>query len=134
MPLLMIKTVGAILQQAVTGGITCCILVNTSGAIITYAGLVEEEEAKTYAAIAANLWNIYSRNSNTIFLKHDDLTRLTAVCEKGTVYVTGIYPYFLCVVSEPQASPGLIKAKMDAIVRYLDPHIRELGEYLDNQG
>ncbi|OZJ04221.1 hypothetical protein BZG36_02968 [Bifiguratus adelaidae] len=137
------KVISQVLAQVTTGTVTAAILMNSSGSLLAFSAATDEE-ATTYAAIAANIWTGYSRAGDTVaekaittnnaYNKHDlvgkgQLNTIIVDCENGTLLITPISHMLLCLVGNPESNLGILIAKLQALRRHLSDPLEKVSEY-----
>lgn len=108
-----------ILGQANTGGVQSTLLVNSHGALVAFSG-IGDTAVKVKATVSNSIWSAYEHGKSNAM--HDDsLNCLIMACDQGLVAVqrVGTSGLLLCMFCESSISHGMLKAKIDALVKYL---------------
>ncbi|KAB7506206.1 Ragulator complex protein LAMTOR2 [Armadillidium nasatum] len=119
------KTLSQILGEANTGGIQSTLLLNSTGALLSYSGK-GEGDGQVIAAIVSNIWSVYEESGQSALLE-DKLNFLLLDCENGRVCVTRVADVLLCLYAEPWVGLGILKTKAEALAQYLDEPIHHIA-------
>ncbi|KAI8379707.1 uncharacterized protein BYT42DRAFT_636404 [Radiomyces spectabilis] len=128
------KVIAQVLRQATHNGVRASLLMTSEGSLLAFAA-DNDKCAKTYAAIAANVWSTYKKQPAIgTSLDNNILATprfLLLQCEEGTVFVTSIGAMLLCLVGEESVDLGLLRAKADALRNHLDEPLQKVASYQD---
>eukprot|EP00009_Paramoeba_aestuarina_P008945 CAMPEP_0201508410 /NCGR_PEP_ID=MMETSP0161_2-20130828/1788_1 /ASSEMBLY_ACC=CAM_ASM_000251 /TAXON_ID=180227 /ORGANISM="Neoparamoeba aestuarina, Strain SoJaBio B1-5/56/2" /LENGTH=121 /DNA_ID=CAMNT_0047903063 /DNA_START=14 /DNA_END=379 /DNA_ORIENTATION=- len=112
--MLKLKVLPRVLEQANTGGLKGTMLVNSEGSILASAG-ENVAENKTISAIAANIWNSFSKSCPP----EDDLQFLLLECEEGSFVATRISSLLLVLYGDNSVGLGMLKIKATKMKEFL---------------
>mmetsp|Transcript_6890 Transcript_6890/g.12648 ORF Transcript_6890/g.12648 Transcript_6890/m.12648 type:complete len:123 (-) Transcript_6890:121-489(-) len=106
------QAVQKILDKETTQGLSATLLFTRSGALLTSAGEVTDENI--ISALVAKMWESYKQvQASTNFILVE--------CEEGILGVCGLGKFLVCVYSNSYQYPlGLLKAKIERLVLKLD--------------
>ncbi|XP_003382796.1 PREDICTED: ragulator complex protein LAMTOR2-like [Amphimedon queenslandica] len=119
------KALTRVLEQANTGGIHCTLLLNQEGSLMAFAGKSEKKEHVT-AAIAANIWMSYDKNSNAT-MEDKPLELIVLQCEDGCVAIKKVANLLLCIYAQKSVGLGLLKVKMETLAGYLKEPLSQIA-------
>ncbi|KAF9331473.1 Ragulator complex protein lamtor2 [Podila minutissima] len=119
------KLISQVLQQATTGGVKATILLNPEGSLLAFAAQ-SDRDARIYAAIASNIWTIYSKHCKADV---GGLSFLMLECEEGKVAITVVSTMILCLVARDDVELGILKAKSEALTRHLEEPLSKVAGY-----
>lgn len=120
------KVLTEVLSQANTGGILAALLVNPEGSLLAFSGYDEDNQCRITAAIATNTWHAYAKSGLAAF-NDSKLHCLLFESENGRVCVCQVSSLLLCLYGKPFVPFGILKAKTEALVRYLEEPISEVA-------
>eukprot|EP01136_Pigoraptor_vietnamica_P042371 Opistho-1_new@16460 len=118
------KVLTEVLRQANTNGVDSTVLLNHEGALLAFAG-DSDKEARVTAAIAFNVWGAYERSGRQAF-DNDQLDFVLVQCDDGKVAITKVAKLLLCIYAKQTVEFGLLKAKAEALVRYLEEPLKQV--------
>eukprot|EP00039_Didymoeca_costata_P019853 m.339177 g.339177 ORF g.339177 m.339177 type:complete len:128 (+) comp18694_c0_seq1:188-571(+) len=118
------KPLKEVLQQAVSGPVTKCLLLKQDGALLSFAG-DSHKEAQVTSAIASNLWNAYHANTGAI--ETGALGEILMDCEEGRMLITKVATVLLCLSADASAGFGMMRAKARALVAYLEEPLMKVS-------
>eukprot|EP01135_Chromosphaera_perkinsii_P005015 Nk52_evm13s310 gene=Nk52_evmTU13s310 len=101
-----------------------CRILNFEGSVLAYAGQLDKE-GKVAAAIASNVWQMYEEGGKTA-LGDDDLEYIIIECENGRICITKVSKLLLCMYSDRSVECGMLKAKAEKLVSYLEPDLETI--------
>jgi predicted regulator of Ras-like GTPase activity (Roadblock/LC7/MglB family) len=119
------KALTRVLEQANTGGIHCTLLLNLEGSLMAYAGKSEKKEHIT-AAIAANIWMSYDKNSRDV-MDGQPLHTIVLHCEDGSVIIKRVANHLLCIYAQNSVGLGMLKAKVETLAGYLEGPLLQIA-------
>ncbi|KAG0192434.1 Ragulator complex protein lamtor2 [Apophysomyces sp. BC1034] len=110
------KVIAQVLRQALRNGIKASLLMTNEGSLLAFAA-DNDKNARTYAAIIANVWATYKKQSSAdTFLGSDPMGG----------------PRFLllqCEAREETVNLGILKAKADALKNHLEEPLERVASY-----
>eukprot|EP00126_Sphaerothecum_destruens_P008481 Sdes_comp20235_c0_seq2m13627 len=118
------KVLSQVLSQANSSGIKHTILLNYEGSVLSYSGEACND-GKVVAAISSNIWQLYE-SSGRSFLNDDELEYVIIECDEGRLVVTKVSKLLLCLFSDPKVEFGMLKAKAEKLVQYLEPQLDQI--------
>eukprot|EP00128_Syssomonas_multiformis_P010164 Colp12_sorted_trinity150504_noHs@23896 len=118
------KVLTEVLSQANGGGIECTLLLNHEGSVLGSAG-DNDKMSRVTAAIAANIWQAYSK-AGQASLDDTETDFILLNCENGRVAIHRVSKLLLCVYAKSSVEPGLLRAKVDAMVKHLQDPLEQI--------
>ncbi|CAO3589482.1 unnamed protein product [Absidia cylindrospora] len=108
------KVISQVLRQSIRNGVKASLLMTHDGSLISFA-THNDKNAKIYAAIAANIWSTYKKQTvPETFLnggESDSPKFLLLGCEEGSAFITSIGTMLLCLVAENSVHLGFSKQR-----------------------
>ena len=89
-----------------------------------FAGRSEKKEHVT-AAIAANIWMSYEKNSR-VAIDDKSLELIVLNCEDGRVLIKKVASLLLCIYAQSSVGLGLLKAKSEVLAGYLETPLTQI--------
>ena len=83
-------------------------------------------DPRVSAAIASNIWTVYDKNGRAS-LNEDKLQFILLDCEEGHVAIVPVNTVLLCLYGSKAVGFGMLKAKSDALVNYLQEPLAQVG-------
>jgi len=111
------KVLPKILNQAVSSGVKNAIIITLGGDLLTTTG--GDSNDKLVGAIVLNIWNSLKKAA-------DDLNCLLIDNEHGRLAITKAGEYLICAYGDQSAEFGMLKAKVEALQKYLDDPLKQL--------
>lgn len=118
------KVLTQVLAQANTDNVLSTMLLNSEGGLLAYTGY-DNKDARVTAAIANNIWSAFDRNARTAF-DNDHLQMVVLECESGNVVIARVANFLLCTYSRQQVCVGMLRAKAQALVDFLEEPLRKV--------
>ena len=108
-----------VLSEALSPGIRAVALINRSGMQLGSAG--EARSIAAMSAIATSLWQQHERSEGT-----GTLGCLIIECEEGRLVIKAVGGFILTLCADNAVGFGLLKAKAEALHRFLLPPLSQL--------
>ncbi|KAG4306334.1 hypothetical protein PORY_000322 [Pneumocystis oryctolagi] len=144
------KTLMSLLSQIIDASITSCILLTSSGQLLSQASL-SQKDARIYAALAAHVWSKYEKigidghigSLTNVNKKTFGCNWLGIECLNGNLMVLCIRlprleelthvsvlsePILLCLVGNDNSTLGFMRMKAESIKKYLLKELEEVKE------
>ena len=80
------------------------------------------------AAISSKIWGVYEK-SGRANLNEDKLQFLLLDCDEGHVGVVPVHNALLCLSGDKSLGFGMLKAKSDALVKFLEDPLNSIQLY-----
>ncbi|KAI8098928.1 uncharacterized protein BX664DRAFT_271864 [Halteromyces radiatus] len=126
------KVISQVLRQSTRDGVKAALLMTHDGSLLSFA-TDNDKNVKIYAAIAANIWSTYNKQSSSeTFLdggQSDSPRFLLLDCEEGSAFIIGIGTMLLCLVAENYVNLGILKAKAEALQVHLQEPLLRVAAY-----
>jgi len=116
------KALTQVLAQANTDNVLSTLLLDNEGALLAFAGY-DNKDARVTSAIASNIWAAYDKNARAA---NDPLQMIIMECEVGNVAIARVANFLLCTYSKESVGLGLLKAKAQALVKYLHEPLKQV--------
>lgn len=100
-----------------TGGMKSVMLFNPEGVLLAYNSITEDNE-RSKAAIAANIWNIYQRQLESS--ESDRVQEIILELSEGRLIITRVASVLLCLHASKTVGLGMLRAKMNVLVQNLE--------------
>jgi len=97
-------------------------LLNNDGALLAFAGY-DNKDARVTSAIASNIWAAYDKNARAA---NDPLQLIIIECDVGNVAIARVANFLLCTYSKETVGLGLLRAKAQALVDYLQEPLEQV--------
>ena len=78
------------------------------------------------SAISSKIWSVYEK-SGRASLNEDQLQYLLLDCDEGHVGVVPVHNALLCLSGDKTLGFGMLKAKSDALVKFLEEPLSQVG-------
>jgi len=111
-----------VLSQANSGDVLSTLLLNNDGALLAFAGY-DNKDARVTSAIASNIWAAYDKNARAA---NDPLQLIIIECDVGNVAIARVANFLLCTYSKETVGLGLLRAKAQALVDYLQEPLEQV--------
>ncbi|ORX55873.1 Roadblock/LC7 domain-containing protein [Piromyces finnis] len=142
------KIISEILNQVLSSSINTALLFSQEGSLLSYATnkcnnigspiLVSlrdpSEPSKMIAAISSNVWSVYKNNCSFWFEQNQDdyLNMIFLDCEEGKVIISQAGKLLIALVGNNETEIGLLKMKMNTLVKYFNNSLQYVGDSSDN--
>ena len=138
------RALTSVLSQANTDGVQSTFLFKLDGTLLAYSSinagnifwnlkcrdstfcLPECSDPRVVAAISSKIWGVYEK-SGRAHLNEDKLQFLLLDCDEGHVGVVPVHNALLCLSGDKSLGFGMLKAKSDALVRFLEDPLSQVG-------
>ena len=138
------RALTSVLAQANTDGILSTFLFKQDGTLLGYSSIdqgcrahpkhsqdlifnfVECSDPRVVSAISSKIWNLYEKSGRAC-LNEDKLELLLLDCEDGHVGVVPVNSSLLCLYGDKSVGFGMIKSKSDALVKFLEEPLSQVG-------
>ncbi|KAI8333648.1 ragulator complex protein LAMTOR2-like protein [Chlamydoabsidia padenii] len=128
------KVISQVLRQSTHKGVKASLLMTQDGSLLSFA-TDNDKNVKIYAAIAANIWSTYQKQTVTeTFLDGGESAPpkfLLLDCEEGSAFITSVGTMLLCLVAEKSVPLGILKAKAEALQAHLEEPLLRVAAYQD---
>ncbi|XP_077974006.1 ragulator complex protein LAMTOR2-like [Styela clava] len=114
-----------VLSQANTGGVQSTLLVNNEGSLVAFSGY-GDTNVNVKAAITSSIWSAYEKSGSNA-LSNENLQFMLLDCDDGRVVMTRVASLILCLFAEKSVNVGMLKAKADALTKYLSEPLKNLA-------
>jgi len=121
------RALTSVLSQANTDGVESTFLFKQDGTLLAHASASpESSDPRVCSAIASNIWAVYEKNGRAS-LNEDKLQFILLDCEDGHVAIVPVNTVLLCLYGSKSVGFGMLKAKSDALVNYLQEPLAQVG-------
>jgi len=121
------RALTSVLAQANTDGVQSTFLFKQDGTLLAHASAeAGSSDPRVCSAIASNIWTVYEKNGRAS-LNEDKLQFILLDCEEGHVAIVPVNTVLLCLYGSKQVGFGMLKAKSDALVNYLQEPLALVG-------
>ena len=118
------RALTSVLAQANTDGVRSTFLFKQDGTLLAYSAAAGTSDPRVVAAISSKIWAVYEKSG--LGLAEDKLQFLLLDCDEGHVGVVPVHHALLCLVGDKDLGFGMLKAKADALVRFLDDPLSQV--------
>lgn len=87
---------------------------------------LECSDPRVVAAISSKIWGLYEK-SGRANLNEDKLQFLLLDCDNGHIGVVPVHNSLLCLCGDKSLGFGMLKAKSDALVKFLEDPLSQVG-------
>ena len=139
------RALTSVLSQANTDGILSTFLFKQDGTLLAYSSvdkgwflslfllvlilrdlITDCSDPRVVSAISSKIWNLYEK-SGRANLNEDKLEFLLLDCEEGHIGVAPVNSTLLCLCGDKSVGFGMIKSKSDALVKFLEEPLSQVG-------
>jgi len=121
------RALTSVLAQANTDGVQSTFLFKQDGTLLAHASAEPgSSDPRVCSAIASNIWTVYEKNGRAS-LNEDKLQFILLDCEEGHVAIVPVNTVLLCLYGSKDVGFGMLKAKSDALVNYLQEPLAQVG-------
>ncbi len=114
-----------ILSQVLSETVTAACLLKNDGSLLSLVGALNSEEV--VGNVVMNMWTQHC-NGAKASLHAEGCSLIVFNCELGSMAVTAIGTFYLCVYAKKEAEAGLLRLKVRALVSFLERPLREIYE------
>ncbi|KAF8569858.1 hypothetical protein P879_02618 [Paragonimus westermani] len=117
------RALTAALDRVNMGGIQSVMLFNTGGVLLAFTSSTDENE-RSKAAIAANIWNIYQRHLEAS--ESDTVQEIMLEFTEGRLIISKVASLLLCLHGTKEVPLGMLRAKANTLIQNLKEPLTEL--------
>lgn len=137
------RALTSVLAQANSDGVESTFLFKQDGTLLAHASVepgffypektsfthlysAGASDPRVCSAIASNIWTVYQKNGRAS-LNEDNLQFILLDCEDGHVAIVPINTVLLCLYGSKEVGFGMMKAKCDALVNFLQEPLAQVA-------
>ena len=121
------RALTSVLSQANTDGVHSSFLFKQDGTLLAFSSTRENSsDPRVVAAITSKIWGVYEKSGRAA-LDQDSLQFLLLGCDEGRLGVLPAHHTLLCLMGDRDLGFGMLKAKADALVRFLEDPLSQVG-------
>ena len=121
------RALTAVLSQANTDGVHSSFVFRHDGTLLAFSSVKSDSsDPRVVAAIASKIWGVYEKSGRAA-LDQNTLEMLLLDCDEGHVGVVPAHHTLICLIGDRDLGFGMLKAKADALVRFLEDPLSQIG-------
>ena len=121
------RALTAVLSQANTDGVHSSFVFRHDGTLLAFSSVrSDSSDPRVVAAIASKIWGVYEKSGHSA-LDQKTLEMLLLACDEGHVGVVPVHHTLICLIGDRDIGFGMLKAKADALVRFLEDPLSQIG-------